>query len=174
MPGTSRGVPLGKGAGLGPPHTPARLQEPNLPGLLNVQQVAPMLLRNGGGQPVEASYPGEQAPPNCVHSSVHRSSHFRFLLGVAWNIAAFDLETPNIPKPSSGSEAPFPTWTPFYTWSVKQERLSEIASCTSGSSLSPPDGSSLRDDLKRQRLSSIGLPKSTGLLHPQPSLNQVR
>lgn len=146
-----------------------------MPGLLNVQQVAPLPLRNGGGKPVEAPRHGEQAPPNFVHSSVLNSSHSRFLLGVAWIISLLLTRKHQIfPKPSSGSEAPFPTWTPFYIWPVKQECLSEVASCTSGSSPSPPDGSSLRDDLKRQRLSSIRLPKSTGLLHPQPSLNQAR
>lgn len=116
MPETSKGVQVSKGVDWTEPTAEARLREPVLPGLLSVQQVAPLLLRNGGGQPMEKSHQGEQTPPNFVHSIVLKSSHFRSLLGVAWTISLLLAWKHQIfPKPSSGSETPFPTWTLFYT-----------------------------------------------------------
>lgn len=84
MLGTSRGVQQGQSLGWAEPTTKARLRSPSCSALLGAQQVEPPLLlfRIGGGQSVEQSHPGGQAPPNFVYFIVLKSSHFRSLLGV--------------------------------------------------------------------------------------------
>lgn len=111
MLGTSRGVQQGQSLGWAEPTTKARLRSPSCSALLRAQQVEPLLLlfRIGGGQSVEQSHPGGQAPPNFVYFIVLKSSHFRSLLGVVWTISlllAWKHQT--FPKPSSGMKPHIP------------------------------------------------------------------